>query len=42
MPADGVEVIQSYLTENVHKAILQKPIPAHVRQLILDISNNKR
>ena len=31
----------SYLTESVYKVGLQKSIPAHIRQLILDVSNNK-
>jgi len=30
-----------YLTESVYKVVLQKSIPAQIRQLILHICNNK-
>jgi len=30
-----------YLSESVYKVVLQKSIPAQIRQLILYISNNK-
>ena len=31
----------TYLTESVHKVVSQKLIPAQIRQLILDASNDK-
>ena len=31
----------SYLTESIYKVVLQKSIPAQIRQLILYISNNQ-
>ena len=36
----GVE-FQSYLTESVFEVILQKSIPAQIRQPILNIKNSK-
>ena len=30
-----------YLTENVHKVVLQKSMPAQIHQLILNISRNE-
>ena len=42
---DQAEVVASrehlFLTESVHKVILQQSIPAQIRQLIFIISNNK-
>jgi len=33
--------LQSYLTESVYKVVLQKSIPAQIRQLILCICNDE-
>jgi len=38
---DGAEESQVYLTESVYKLVLQKSIPAQIRELFANISNDK-
>jgi len=37
-----VETLKVYLTESDHEVVLQKPIPAQIRQVTINFNNNVR